>query len=134
MSSACKQNGVTAIPRDPFDAVPFIPEGVETREDSAGNLQIRVERKLGRMRTKVADWLGQDHSTKVALDEHGTFFVRQIDGERNLRQIVDAMVERSSRERKEVEEGVVIYTKKLMVKNMIALKVRRDAGSQIQNA
>lgn len=115
--------------KDPFDAVPFVPEHVEMREDSSGNLQIRVERKLGRMRTKVADWLGQDHSTMVALDEHGTFFVRQIDGERDLRAIVSAMVEHSGRERKEVEEGVVIYTKKLMVKNMIALKVRQAAVS-----
>lgn len=75
------------------------------------------------MREKVADWLGQDHSSKVALDEHGSFFIRQIDGERDLKMIVDAMVEHSGRARKDVEEGVVLYTKKLMTKNMLALKI-----------
>jgi len=119
-----KSKKVKGLLRDPLEAVPFVPETVEMKEDSAGNLQLRVQQKLGRMRRRVADLLGQDHSAKVALDEHGTFFMRQVDGERDLRAIVDVMVDHSGRERKEVEDGVVLYTKKLMVKNMLALKVR----------
>ena len=111
----------------PLDAVPFIPESVEMKEDSAGNLQMRVEQKLSRLRTRVANWLGQDHSIIVALDEHGSFFIRQIDGQKDLRQIVDAMVENSGRSREDVEAGVMLYTKKLMMKNMIALKLRENS-------
>jgi hypothetical protein len=110
-----------------LDAVPFIPESVEMKEDSAGNLQMRVEQKLSRLRTRVANWLGQDHSIIVALDEHGSFFIRQIDGQKDLRQIVDAMVENSGRSREDVEAGVMLYTKKLMMKNMIALKLRENS-------
>ena len=118
---------VQGVFENPLDAVPFIPESVEMKEDSAGNLQMRVEQKLSRLRTRVAGWLGQDHSTKVALDEHGSFFIRQVDGERDLREIVKAMVVHSGRSREDVEAGVMLYTKKLMTKNMIALKVRENA-------
>ncbi len=108
---------------DPFDAVPIIPDEVEMRDDSRGNLQLRVKSELGRTRARMAQWLGQDHSSVVELDEHGTFYIRQIDGIRTLREIVDAMVETSARSRKEVEDGVVLFTKKLMVKNMLVLQV-----------
>jgi hypothetical protein len=118
-----KSEATRGVLKDPFDAIPIIPESVEIREDREGNVQLRVPQDLGRMREKVADWLGQDHSSKVALDEHGSFFIRQIDGERDLKMIVDAMVEHSGRARKDVEEGVVLYTKKLMTKNMLALKI-----------
>ena len=118
-----KSEATRGVLKDPFDAIPIIPESVEIREDREGNVQLRVPQDLGRMREKVADWLGQDHSSKVALDEHGSFFIRQIDGERDLKMIVVAMVEHSGRARKDVEEGVVLYTKKLMTKNMLALKI-----------
>lgn len=115
-----------AILQDPLEAVPFIPDTVELREDSEGNLQMRTTPPMKGLRARAANWLGQDQSTKVALDEHGTFFIRQIDGEKDLNEIVDAMVTQSGRSREDVEAGVILYTKKLMIKNMMALRVARE--------
>lgn len=113
---------------DPLDAVPIIPDGVEMRDDSEGNRQLRVTPEVVGFRKRIARWLGQDYSSVAVLDEHGTQFIRAVDGRRTLRDVVDLLAASSGRSRQDVEEGVVLFTRKLMVKNMIALKVPAIQG------
>lgn len=120
---AGKKGMTRPVIRDPFAVVPLLPENVEIRRDSAGNAHLRMRPRLTALRRKVADWLNYDYTRKVELDEAGTLFVGMADGHNRLHDIVDHLVAKSGRERKDVEEGVIIFTKKLMTMNMIALKV-----------
>jgi hypothetical protein len=112
---------------DPFAVIPIRPEDVAVRRDSEGNIHLRRMPKLDGMRRRVAGWLGYDYSRKIELDEHGTVYYSLVDGAHTLRMIVDRMVSKSGRDRKTVEEGVIIFTKKLMTMNMLALKVPESA-------
>jgi hypothetical protein len=120
---AGKKNPPRPAIRDPFAVVPLLPDNVEIRRDSAGNAHLRMQPKLKALTRKVADWLNYDYSRKVELDESGTLFVGMADGHNRLHDIVDCLVAKSGRERKDVEEGVILFTKKLMTMNMMVLKV-----------
>jgi hypothetical protein len=108
---------------DPFAVIPIRPEDVTLRRDSRGLLHLRRSPPLGRMQQRIATWLNYDYSRKIELDEHGTRYYDLVDGARTLRVIVDQMVPASGRDRKYVEEGVILFTKKLMTLNMLALKI-----------
>ena len=108
---------------DPFAVIPLMPDTVELRRDSVGNTHLRAESELKGLRRTVANMLGHDYTRKVQLDEYGTLFMDMVDGNNRLRDIVDRMVADSGKARKEVEDGVVLFTKKLMSMNMIQLKV-----------
>ena len=124
------------LTRDPFDVVPFRPENVEIRHDSAGNAHLRMWPELKGLRKKIADVLGYDYSRKVQLDGYGTMYFKMADGANRLRDIADRMAADSGRDRKEVDEGVILFTKKLMTMNMIALRVadRRNGELREQGA
>jgi len=108
---------------DPFAVVPIVPPNVETRTDEKGQLHLRVTPPLSGLKKKLARWMGQDHSHRIALDEHGTQFFQLIDGQRRLRDIADEMTAGSDRSREDVESGVILFTKQLMTRNMIALEI-----------
>jgi len=108
---------------DPFAVIPIRPDDVEVRRDSRGNIHLRRVPHLEGLRRRVADWLGYDYSRKLELDEHGTLYYGLVDGARSLREIADRMTAASGRDRKTVEEGVVVFTKKLMTMDMLVLKV-----------
>ncbi len=108
---------------DPFAVIPLKPEDVTVRRDSRGNIHLRRQQQLNGLRRRVADWLRYDYSRKIELDEHGTLYYSLVDGTSTLRMIVDRMITTSGRDRKTVEEGVIVFTKKLMILNMLALKV-----------
>jgi len=112
---------------DPFAVVPLQPEDVAVRRDSGGNIHLRQMPRLGNLRRRVAGWLGYDYSRKLQLDEHGTLYYSLVDGTRTLRTIADRLTEASGRDRKTVEEGVIVFTKKLMTLNMLALKIPETA-------
>lgn len=112
---------------DPFAVIPIQPEDVAVRRDSRGHVHLRRLPHLAGMRRRVAEWLGYDYSRKIELDEHGTLYYGLVDGTRTLRAIADRMAESSGRDRKAVEEGVIVFTKKLMTMNMVALKVPESA-------
>jgi hypothetical protein len=112
---------------DPFAVIPVQPPDVAARRDSRGNLHLRHMPRIDGLRRRVAGWLGYDYSRKIALDEHGTLYYSLVDGTRNLRAIVDRLMEASGRDRKAVEEGVVLFTKKLMTLNMLVLNVPESA-------
>ena len=116
--------------RDPFAAVPLRPENLEVRYDSAGHAHLRVQPALKGLRKRLATLLRHDYSRKVQLDAYGTLFIDMVDGRNRLRDIADHMVAGSGKDRKAVEEGVILFTRKLMTMNMIHLRIEgRPAAS-----
>ena len=108
---------------DPFAVVPIVPENVESRTDAEGLVHLRVTPRLTGFKKKLADWLRQDYSQRLALDEVGTQFFNLIDGQRRLKDIADEMAAVSDRPRKDIESGIILFTKQLMTRHMIVLKV-----------
>lgn len=122
-----KRAATQPVIADPFAVIPLQPENVSVRRDSRGNIHLRCLPPLNKMQRRVAEWLGYDYSRKIELDEHGTLYYGFVNGTSSLRTIVDRMITTSGRDRKTVEEGVIVFTKKLMIMNMLALKVPEAA-------
>jgi len=112
---------------DPFAVIPLQPEDVTVRRDSRGHIHLRRLPPLRGLKRRVANWLGYDYSRKLELDEHGTLYYELADGNHTLRTIADRMTSASGRDRKLVEQGVIVFTKKLMTLNMVVLKVPESA-------
>jgi hypothetical protein len=77
---------------------------------------MRYGRLLGR-------FLGRERIARVILDENGTFFWRQIDGIRDLGQIANAVRKQMNRPEMEARAAVISFTKDLMKRNLLSLKV-----------
>ena len=120
-------NNLQCLIRDPLAVVPFVPPGVELKRDEQGLVHLRQCFPVMGLRKKLAEKFGFDYSRKVALDEHGTLYFSLVDGKRTLREIMDGMTAKLGRSRKEVEESVMLFTKKLMTMNMIALQVTPES-------
>ena len=114
---------------DPLAAIPLKPANVELREDSQGCLHLRLTPTLGPVQHKVARWLGYDYTRKLTLDEHGTFYYRLVDGQHTLAAIVDELAQKLGQDRRDVATMVVTFTKMLMTRNMIVLKITRGDPS-----
>ncbi|MBI2437632.1 MAG: PqqD family protein [Lentisphaerae bacterium] len=109
--------------RDPLAVIPLTPENVEQKRSSAGTIHLRARVPLKGLRKRVADWLGYEYTKTVALDELGSAFYEQVDGQRSLREIAEAMLKASGRGPRELEEHIVLFTRLLMARNMLVLKV-----------
>jgi len=112
---------------DPFAVIPVQPDDVDQRRDSSGMIHLRRRVEPKGFTKKVADFLRYDYARKIELDENGTFYYSQVDGETPLSVFVDKLAEKLDVERKQAEEAVILFTKKLMTMNMIALKVPESA-------
>ena len=108
---------------DPLAAIPLKPTNVELREDSQGCFHLRLTPTLGPVQRKVAGWLGYDYTRKLTLDEHGTFYYRLVDGQHSLAAIVDELARKLGQDRRDVATMVVTFTKMLMTRNMVVLKI-----------
>ncbi len=113
---------------DPLAAVPLRPGNVELRRDSRGLAQLRLSRApAGRLTRTVAGWLRHNFTRTVELDEAGTMYFDLVDGKRALREIASALADRTGRPTAEVEAAVTAFTRQLMTKNLIWLKVPAPA-------
>lgn len=112
--------------RDPLEAVPMVAEGVRTEAGPSGAtvlvsatpVPMRYARLLGR-------FLGRDRIARVILDDQGAFFWQQINGIRTLRQISDIVRIRMNRPDVESDAAVISFTRDLMKRNLVNLKVHR---------
>ena len=117
---------------DPFAAVPLVADGAEVREDSQGLFQVR---KIAVPKRGVASLLAQrfglQRQVRVNLDAYGTLFWRQIDGLRSLREIEMLVREKTQQSQAENEKATILFTKTLMVRHLIYLKMpkRRDRSA-----
>lgn len=116
---------------DPLAVVPIVPDNVEQRRDERGLLHLRLHVQLAGFRRRLARWLGYDYSRRFELDEAGTAFYQLVDGRRSLREIIAALAERGGcgADRRSLERAAVLYTKTLMTRSMLVLKVPAGNGS-----
>lgn len=118
---------------DPFAVIPLQPENVEQRRDSHGMIHLRLTIEPTGWGKRLAEMLHYDYSRKLELDENGTFYYSHIDGSTTLETIVERMTAKLGISRQEAEEAVVLFTKKLMTMNMLALKVPEGAQARRSN-
>ena len=112
---------------DPFAVIPVQPDNVDQRRDTSGKIHLRLRVEPKGFTKKVADFLRYDYARKIELDENGTFYYGFVNGETPLSVMVEKMAEKLGVERAKAEEAVILFTKKLMTMNMIALKVPESA-------
>jgi len=116
---------------DPLLAVPEVAPYVRLRLDGAGCGQIKRQPAPGRgVRGWLARRFGMFRRYRIDLDERGTFFWQQIDGQRNLRMIARLMRNRFGLGEQEAADAVVLFTKALMRRGMIYLDLsyRKERG------
>ena len=115
-----------------LEAVPQIADDVEVRKDAGGHVHLRraLPLKPGLLRPLVKR-LGYRRRIHVDLDVQGTLFWELIDGARRLREIEEAMRTKLSIEREKSEAAILAFTKMLMLRHLIYLKVpaSEDTGA-----
>ena len=112
--------------RNPFTAIPMVAPQVSEEQSADGELTLvhtvpvpmRYARFLGR-------FLGREHIARTILDEQGTFFWRQIDGTRSLAEIAHAIRLHANQPDEQARKSVIAFTKDLMTRNLIVLKIPR---------
>ena len=112
---------------DPFGVIPLKPDNVDLKRDSRNMIHLRLNVPVRGLRKWLASHIGYDYTRRVELDENGTLYYGLVDGANSLRVIVDAMAAKSGTDPKEMEQWVVLFTKKLMTMNLIVLKVPPEA-------
>jgi hypothetical protein len=115
--------------RDPLSAIPLRPAKVELRRDPAGSIHLRVCLQVDGWRARLGRWLRYDFSRTVALDAAGTRFFDLVDGERTLRSIAAALAAPLNRSVPESEQAVILYTRDLMRRGFLDLKLMRSQPS-----
>jgi len=115
--------------RDAFAAVPVVADGVEAREDAQGRVQLRrvAPAKPG-LASFVSRRLKLERRIRVNLDDYGSLFWKQIDGRRTLRGIEVLIREQTEQEQTESEKATIVFTRMLMLRHLIYLKVEEGAG------
>lgn len=115
---------------DPLRVAPAAESDVEARSDEKNLLQLRRRfQPTGRLYGWVARRLKYRHDVRVNLDERGTFFWRQMDGNRTLGRIAGALAARFELQAGEAREAVVLFTKMLMTRRLIYLVVPKTSGT-----
>jgi hypothetical protein len=110
---------------DPFAAIPRIAPHVRVRTGADGLVQIKRTPPEGRgLRGFLARHLGLRRTTRIDLDERGSFFWSRIDGVRNLRAIEGELRARFELGDQESKDAVILFTKMLMRRALILLDLR----------
>ena len=114
-----------------FDAVPEIAEGVLAEEDSRECLQLKLDLPSpAGVPGVLARALHFRSSVRVNLDERGTLFWQLIDGRRALGDIEEIVRERWQMDEKESRRATVLFTKMLMARRLLNLRVARPDMSR----
>jgi hypothetical protein len=116
-------------PADPMSAVPILSPDVEWRADGADLVQVR---RRWRPRQGVAGLIARtfklDSVCRVNLDQRGSFFWRQIDGQSDVRRIARRLAEQFDLADQEARDAAVTFVKQLMTRCLIVLEVKRPAA------
>lgn len=115
--------------RQALTAVPCVTDAAEARSDSRDLIQIRMELSpVSGVRRFLARRLGWKQVVRINLDEYGSFFWRQIDGVRPLGEIARRMAGQYSLARAEADKAAIAFTRTLMLRHVVYLKVPQDWG------
>jgi len=112
---------------DPLAVVPLVPPTVNVEQDDRGLLRLRQEIVVKGMRKRFAHWFGFDYTRTFELDDYGTQYFRLVDGKKTIREIVNEMMSKLGGRRADVERAVMLFTKQLMLKNMLVLHVTPES-------
>ena len=105
--------------RTALKGVPVLRDGAAIRRTDDGGAEITVSVPRGpaffdRFRPPVIE-------KRHVLDELGAFVLQQIDGRRNVEQIIDAFVERFRINPREAELSTVAFVKMLLQRQVITV-------------
>ena len=115
---------------NPLDAIPVIAHGVETRTDSNGCLQLRKPAPEGSgLVSRLAVRMGFRRALRANLDTQGTLYWTLVDGTRTLAEIEQAIRSQTGQDEKETRRAVVMFTKTLMMRHLICLKLPDGPGA-----
>ena len=109
--------------RRSLESIPVLNPGVRLEPEEDGRLLVIVPvtraRKgwLTRFQPRVFE-------RKLRLDELGAFVLRQIDGDRPVRAIVESFVKQYGTTRREAELSTAEFLKSLARRNVISIGVR----------
>ena len=115
--------------RESLAGLAVVNEGVTITDDGAGtDLSVRVKVPRGphfldRFRPPVIE-------KKYELDELGSFVLRQIDGKKTAKKLIDVFVEHYGLNRRESELCVVSFLKMLMQRGIISLVIADQAKAK----
>jgi hypothetical protein len=112
---------------DPFAVIPLKPDLVELKRDSRARIHLRLTVPVTGVKKWLAAHAGYDYTRKVELDENGTLYYGLVDGSHTLREIADALAAHAGSPLGDMEKWVVLFTKKLMIENLLVLKVPPEA-------
>jgi hypothetical protein len=116
----------TGAGRDPFDAIPLVADGVESKTDLKGRLQLRKEIKpKPGLSERLARRLGFRRDIRINLDENGSLFFQSIDGRRSLKDIERSLRAKWGLSEEKSKNAVVLFTKMLMVRHLMYLQIDR---------
>ena len=114
-----------ATRKDPFAACPVHAPYVEAREID-GKVQVRLQPPPSAGRgwwASLTFRLTMFPFRLVCLDELGTFYWKQVDGRRTLADIERRLRDHARMEPGQSRDAVVVFTKMLMRRSLIALKL-----------
>lgn len=115
-----------ALPEDPLKVVPKVAPDVEVRaaEDGSFHLRHRIppEGEFGKLVRRILPW---KRDKLVNLDERGTAYWKLVNGKRTLEEIADSLTIKWKLDEVECRRAVVVYTRSLMIRNLIVLEVKK---------
>jgi len=109
--------------QDPLDkallAVPETEPATEAKPDNTGLIHLRRRVPAPKWFPR---WLPAGHWVRVALDQRGTWFWKQIDGRRSLLTLAERMAREFDLNPEESRAAVVSFTKMLMLRHLVVLR------------
>ncbi|MCX7916162.1 MAG: PqqD family protein [Verrucomicrobiae bacterium] len=116
---------------DPLAAIPLIAAGVEARMDSRGRMHVRkAQLYSGGWPQRLAYRLGWRADLHVQLDEYGTFYWQQINGENSLGEIAARFAARFGHSLADSRRAVVQFTRDLLDRRLIQLHHPAATGTE----
>jgi hypothetical protein len=107
----------------PLDAIPDVMATVESRTGRDGLVQVRQPRLytggLSRRLARLVRWRAD---VIIQLDEYGSFYWRQINGQRSLDELATQFSERFGRTPEESRRAVLQFTRELLARRLVYLK------------
>ena len=103
--------------------IPVIMPGVELEQGDDGRMTAIVH--LRRPDGFLARFMHPVSSRRIRLDEIGTYVVSQIDGKRNVMEIISHFTDQYRINKREAELSIADFLGSLVKRNVIAIGIRK---------
>lgn len=108
--------------RESLEGVPILNEGARITREEDGRILIHIP--SGGARGLMARLLPALPDSQIRLDELGSFVFAQIDGKRNVFQIIKSFTKEYGVNRREAEQSVVNFLKSLTQRRVISIVIK----------